>query len=231
MKLLSTFVAVSNAWSLGSCTTNGTAVDSDVTCRNSCDFDWIGRGPKVGYNELGKHENGFLASLNPQKWRFDYLNKDGAYVGVLRFDRTFCKRPILKAIGAGRINIEVFDRTEENYMTEAQYWEIPEDGSVNKEAAFVQFRKSGYQAGEFVKKGKDRFMVSMTGIQSEFAPLDPPNDNVVYDDYYECFQNVGLMTMPDDGKGMLDSDYTRCAAFQRYGKGAIDRLTINLNTN
>ena len=96
MKLLSTFVAVSNAWSLGSCTTNGTAVDSDVTCRNSCDFDWIGRGPKVAYNELGKHENGFLASLNPQKWRFDYLNKDRAYVGVLRFDRTFCKRPILK---------------------------------------------------------------------------------------------------------------------------------------
>ena len=45
-----------------------------------------------------------------------------------------------------------------------------------------------------------------------------PNDLINYDDYYHCFKNVGLMTMADDGEGFLKNDFTRCAAYQRYGQ-------------
>ena len=71
------------------------------------------------------------------------------------------------------MNVEVFDRTDENYMTEAQYYEAPADGTTKNEAAFVQFRRSGYLPGDFLTKGSDRFFVSMSGVQKEFEPLDP----------------------------------------------------------
>ena len=45
---------------------------------------------------FGKTENGFLAQLSARKWGVDYLGKEDSYVGLLRFDRTYCKRAILK---------------------------------------------------------------------------------------------------------------------------------------
>ena len=77
------------------------------------------------------------------------------------------------AIGAGRINLEVFDRNDENYMTEAQYYEMPEDGNGKKEAAFVQFRRAGYLVGDYLTKGSDCFFVYMSGFQRDFSPFDP----------------------------------------------------------
>ncbi|CAG5114265.1 Oidioi.mRNA.OKI2018_I69.chr2.g8327.t1.cds [Oikopleura dioica] len=107
-----------------------------------------------------------------RKWNLPYLNKEDGYVGMLRFDRTYCKRAILRSIGQNDIAVTVGDRTRENYRVEAQYFERPADGSTKKEAAVVQFRRSGYVEGEFLSRGKDRFFVSMHGIDEHSNPIE-----------------------------------------------------------
>ena len=102
MKILASLLfAGTEAWNLGGCSPDevfGTLPDSQLVCRNTCQFDWIGRGSKAHYAEFGKYENGFLASLSAIKWNLDYLSKDKGYIGMLRFDRNYCKRPILKGL-------------------------------------------------------------------------------------------------------------------------------------
>ena len=215
MKLFAALLASSEAWSLGSCTNE----DAAGVCRNECNFQWLGRRDKIKFKEMGKHENGFLAQATAFSWEDAHLSKEGHYTGMLRFDRQFCKPPILRAIGAGTVVINVFDRTDGNYAHEAQFYEAPEDGDRNKEAAFVQFRRSGYLTGDMLFKGKDRFFIEMTNIAAHHEPLDPPNDNVSHDDYYMCFNNVGLLHQADEEQeDFYSSDYTKCAAYTRYGQ-------------
>ena len=97
MKILASFLAISKAWNSGICSKNGPVYDeSGFICRTKCNFDWIGRNENLQYKEFGKSENGFLAQLSARKWGVDYLGKEDSYVGLLRFDRTYCKRVILK---------------------------------------------------------------------------------------------------------------------------------------
>ena len=97
MKLLAILFGISVAWNIGICSKDGPFYDeSGFSCKNSCSFDWIGRDKKIYYREFGRNENGFLAQLSARKWGIDYLGKEDSYVGMLRFDRTYCKRPILK---------------------------------------------------------------------------------------------------------------------------------------
>lgn len=56
----------------------------------------------------------------------------------------------------------------------------------------------------------------MSGIDPDFDPLNPPNANVVHDDYYQCFSNVGIATMADDNFGFEEADYSKCYLYQRY---------------
>ena len=189
-----------------------------MLCKNSCQFDWIGRGDTVLYKDMGKSEYSLTAQMVALKWGIPYLNKQDGYIGQLRFDRTYCKKPILRAIGDGTITINVWDRTDDNYFTEGQYYEIPRDGLKTKEAAVVQFRRSRFLEGDFLSKGKDRFFVSMSGIDPDFDPLDPPNSKITHDDFYQCFKNVGLATMAHDNLGFEEADYSKCYLFQRYGQ-------------
>ena len=93
---------------------------------------------------------------------------------------------------------------------EAQYYERPADDSTKKEAAVVQFRRSGYVQGEFLDRGKDRFFVSMHGIDEHSNGL-----GVVHEDFHQCFVNVGLLTMPEDYKGFETVDYTKAFLYQK----------------
>ena len=93
MKLLASVLAASTqAWHSGVCDEGGTIWQesgADIFyCRNTCQFDWIGRGDSAYYKDFGKHENGFLAQMTALKWGIPYLGKENGYVGVLRFDRT-----------------------------------------------------------------------------------------------------------------------------------------------
>ena len=97
MKILASFLAISEGWNSGICSKRGSVDnESGFTCRTNCNFDWIGRNEKIEYKEFGKSENGFLAQLSAHKWGVDYLGKEDSYVGMLRFDRTYCKRAILR---------------------------------------------------------------------------------------------------------------------------------------
>ena len=97
MKLLAFLWGISSAWHIGVCSEDGPFYDeTGYRCRNSCKFDWIGRNDKIHYREFGRNENGFLAQLSARKWGINYLGKEDPYIGMLRFDRTYCKRPILK---------------------------------------------------------------------------------------------------------------------------------------
>ena len=215
MKLFAALLASSEAWSLGSCADE----EASGFCRNECSFKWLGRRDKIKFKEMGKHENGFLAQATAFSWQEAHLSKDGYYTGMLRFDRQFCKQPILRAIGAGNVVINVFDRTDGNYAHEAQFYEVPKNGDKSKEAAFVQFRRSGYLNGDMLFKGKDRFFIEMTNIAAHHEPLNPPNDNVSHDDYYMCFNNVGLLHQADEEQeDFYSSDYSKCAAYTRYGQ-------------
>ena len=93
------FASFAAAWNQGACDEGGTVWQPDGAdifyCRNTCSFDWIGRGSKAFYREFGKRENGFLAQLSTIKWGLPYLAKEEGYIGILRFDRAYCKRAIL----------------------------------------------------------------------------------------------------------------------------------------
>ncbi|CAG5104788.1 Oidioi.mRNA.OKI2018_I69.chr1.g1542.t1.cds [Oikopleura dioica] len=212
MKLLtslSSLLASANAWDKGSCddTTPGS---SSMICKNSSKFDWIGRGEQIRYREMINSEYSLSAQVVARKWNLPYLNKEDGYVGMLRFDRTYCKRSILRAIGQNNIVINIGDRTKENYRVEAQYYERPADDSTKKEAAVVQFRRSGFVQGEFLDRGKDRFFVSMHGIDEDSNPL-----GVSHEEFHQCFANVGLLTMQEDYKGFESVDYTKAYLFKK----------------
>ena len=97
MRVLTSFLAISDAQNIGACLKNGPVSEkSGFTYRTSCNFDWIGRNEKIYYEEFEKSENGFLAQLSARKWEIDYLGKEDSYIGMLRFDRKYCKRAILK---------------------------------------------------------------------------------------------------------------------------------------
>lgn len=56
-------------------------------------------------------------------------------------------------------------------------------------------------------------------IAAHHEPLNPPNDNVSHDDYYMCFNNVGLLHQADEEQeDFYSSDYSKCAAYTRYGQ-------------
>ena len=55
-----------------------------MLCKNSCSFDWIGRGDSIGYKEMGKSEFSLSAQMVALKWGLPYLNKLDGYIGILR---------------------------------------------------------------------------------------------------------------------------------------------------
>ena len=67
--------------------------------------------------------------------------KDNKYIGFVRFDRKFCSRELLMAIGDGSIDVDVYDKTNENYYREATEFV---KGTKELEAAVVQFRRGTF---------------------------------------------------------------------------------------
>lgn len=88
MKILGCVLASARAWNKGSCYEDGTQPESTMLCKNSCSFDWLGRGDNVMYKDMGKSEFSLTAQMVALKWSLPYLNKDDGYVGMLRLFST-----------------------------------------------------------------------------------------------------------------------------------------------
>ena len=117
-----------------------------MLCKKSCDnIKLAGRAKKIKFKLKTSSEFGFHAEavmINQ--------DKDKKYVGFVRFDRKFCSRELLMAIGGGDVDVNVYDKTNENYYREAAEFV---QGSKEQEAAVVQFRR-GSGCFLFLSRGR-----------------------------------------------------------------------------
>ena len=202
-----------HGYSDGACGGGSSARVNDMLCKTTCEVDQLGKGQKIKFKWKAGSENTLLAEAvvtgKP------YHSKDSPYVGFLRFDKKFCSRKILTAIGSqGSLDVDVFDKMDTNYMVEAAMHFKPTSrdykATTSTEAAVVQFRRGAYVAGEYIfpKTKKDKIWFSMSGVaESGFE----------YDEVKSCFQKAVLLTMEDDGYSNMYGDYTKCYLYGRYG--------------
>jgi len=210
MWLYGGLLAVASGYSGGACR-GGSSVripTNDMLCKTSCTIDQVGKGQKIKFKWKASSENTLLAEAvvtgKP------YHNKDNPYVGFLRFDKKFCSRDMLTAIGGqGSLEVDVFDKSDSNYMVEAAMHVQP-DETMATEAAIVQFRRGAYVQGEYIypKTKKDKIWFSMSGVA---------NSGFEHSAVKTCFQKAVLMTMKDDGESNMYGDYTKCYLYNRYG--------------
>ena len=108
-----------------------------MLCKTSCnDISQAGRAKKIKFKLKGSSEFGYhgeAVMINQ--------SKDKKYIGFVRFDRKFCSRELLMAIGDGIIDVDVYDKTNENYYREATEFV---KGTKELEAAVVQFRRGTF---------------------------------------------------------------------------------------
>jgi len=102
MKLLAGLLAVSHGYHSGVCTGGSDTnplnpAGTYQKCKTTCPFDQVGKGQKIKFKWKAQSENSLVAEATVTGK--SYHDKDNEYVGMLRFDKKFCSRKIMTAIG------------------------------------------------------------------------------------------------------------------------------------
>jgi len=134
-----------------------------------------------------------------------------SYIGFLRFDAKFCPDEMLNNIVMEYgLSLDVGDKDQTMFGIDTISYHP--DGWTSKNAMFAQFRKIGTfnkDAWNGKKKDQDKFYISMH--------VAPWYEDHTYEDVKTCLEKVFLTIAEDDGNGFGTTDYTKCAAYTRYG--------------
>ena len=113
------------------------------------------------------------------------------------------------------IQFDIGDRTKSNHFLESITF-VNNVGEIwSRTALYIQFRRGAQEELELISKNgkRDQLYVTMHVVNPNFLPFYEFEHETVK----TCLQKAHLSVLPDDGKAPFSTDYTRCAAFDRYG--------------
>lgn len=197
--------------------TGGCLDGSKGKCKTTCAATNLGRKSKARQKFMYEGDDTITSRFSASPLGMNNEStKDYRY--AMRFDRNACGKPILDAIAAGDIGLEVYDFTDV-YNMEASYMVDTTQSECKtwQQSLYVQVRHTNANGSKDwafggTDKNRDYFWVQMNGL----SKIDE-NTNYTRDDVRSCLESTWMDRMTK--RGQNGDDYTKCLAYTRCKLG------------